>query len=406
MITVEEACRIVLDNVKVLPPKVVDIRAATGLCLAENVSSDMDMPPFDKSAMDGYAVIAEDTLNPPASLSVVERIAAGFAPTRRLETGQASKIMTGAAIPAGADSVIKVEDTEELNNGQVKLLKRVKKGENVCWKGEDFQAGQVVLKRGSTLRPQEIGVLAMVGVKKVKVFSPPKVGIISTGDELVDISRRPGMGQIRDSNSYGLAAQVSQLQAEAGFLGNARDDRRAIIPLVKKGMKKDVLLLTGGVSMGEYDLVVDVLKELGINIFFQRVALRPGKPVVFGKRGETVVFALPGNPVSTYVTFELFVRPAMRKMMGYSSLSRPKVRAQLGVEVLHKRTRREYRPALLEVKDGRFYVTPVEWHGSADLLGTTRGNSLLIIPEDTEKLSTGQEVEVMLTGEPSAPNTL
>lgn len=399
MISVEEAYRIVLENVSTLPPIRVNIKEASGFCLAEDVVSDIDMPPFDKSAMDGYAVIAEDALSTPVELEIVESIAAGFLPQKGTGRGQSAKIMTGAAIPRGADAVIKVEDTESLEDGRVRLLRSVRKGENICIKGEDFQAGQVVLRKGTALRPQEIGVLAMVGIEKVMVFPAPRVGIIATGDELVEIGRKPAPGQIRDSNSYCLAAQAKELRAEVEFLGTAGDKKQEIIPLVKKGLKKDVLLLTGGVSMGEYDLVVDVLKVLSINTFFEKVSLRPGKPVVFGKKYKTVIFALPGNPVSTYVTFELFVRPALRKMMGFGSLSRPTVKAEMEGDISRKRRRREYRPACLRIEDGRFRVCPVEWHGSADLLGTTKANSLLIVPEETEELSPGMEVEVMITGE-------
>lgn len=398
MIGVDEAYRIILENISTLPPKAVDIRDAVGLCLADDVLSDIDMPPFDKSAMDGFAVIAGDTAIG-AELAVVENITAGVLPQKRVQSGQCSKIMTGASVPQGVDSVIKVEDTEVLGDGRIRLLKQVRKGENICSRGEDFKSGQVVLHKGKTLRPQEIGVLAMVGVKRVKVFPPPKVGIISTGDELVKIGYKPKAGQIRDSNSYSLAAQAKQLHADVAFLGSARDRKSEILPLVKKGLKRDILLLTGGVSMGEYDLVVDVLQDAGVDIFFHKVALRPGKPIVFGKKYKTPVFGLPGNPVATYVNFELFVRPAIRKMMGFEDVRRTIVKAKMETGLSRKKARREYRPAHLRMEEGRFYVATVEWHGSADLLGTTRGNSLLIIPEQTENISPGDEVEVMVTGE-------
>lgn len=398
MIGVAEAYRIVLDNVSTLPTKAVDIRDAVGFCLAEDIESDIDMPPFDKSAMDGYAVIAEDSTDG-TELLVIENITAGTIPLKTVGKGQSSKIMTGVSIPPGANSVIKVEDTEELDNGRIRIKKRVKKGENICRKGEDFKAWQVVLEKGKILRPQEIGVLAMVGVQKVKVFSAPRVGIISTGDELIKVGHKPKAGQIRDSNSYSLAAQVKQTLAVVEFLGCARDEKSKILPLIKKGLKRDVLILTGGVSMGEYDLVVDALQDAGVDIFFHKVAIRPGKPIVFGKKQKTAVFGLPGNPVATYVNFELFVGPAIRKMMGFTDVRRTIVKAQLEVELSRKRARREYRPARLRMADGKFYVAPVEWHGSADLLGATRGNSLLIIPEETDKIPQGGEVEVMVTGE-------
>ncbi len=402
MVSVDEAYRIVLENISTLPIQEVNIKEAVGLCLAEDAVSDIDMPPFDKSAMDGYAVIAEDTLSPsgtPVELQVIEEVTAGQFPMKKVERGQATKIMTGAALPQGADAVTKVEDTEPLEGNRVKILKGVEKGKNISPRGEDFQAGQVVIKRTTVLRPQEIGVLAMIGMEKVKVYSTPKIGIITTGNELVEVSCKPARGQIRESNSYSLAAQVFQARAEAERLGTARDDRKSLITAIKRGLKKDLLLITGGVSMGESDLVVSVLKELGVNLFFEKIAMRPGKPMVFGKYYKTAVFGLPGNPVATYVSFELFVRPAIRKMMGFTKLSRTVIKARLETPLRSKGERKEFRPAWLHPEDGKFFVSAVEWHGSADLLGTTKGNSLLIVPESVESLPVGQEVEVILTGE-------
>lgn len=400
MIGVDEAYRIIQENVSALPPRTVGIKEAAGYCLAEDVVSDIDMPPYEKSAMDGYAVIAEDAV-PGAELEMIENIAAGYVPTKTVRRGQVSKIMTGASVPPGADSVIKVEETEALGTGRVRLLKEVKWGANICITGEDFKACDIVLKEGKELRPQEIGVLAMVGAKRVKVFSTPRLGIISTGDELVGINKKPRAGQIRDSNSYSLYAQAVQTRAHVELLGSARDKKIEILSLLKKGLRRDIVLLTGGVSVGEYDIVVDVLQEAGVEIFFHKVALRPGKPIVFGRSKQTLVFGLPGNPVATYVNFELFVRPTIRRMMGFEdeNAQRMVIKAELEVDIARKRTRREYRPACLRMDSGRFYVAPVEWHGSADLLGATRGNSLLILPEDKNPLSSGDEVDVMVTGE-------
>ncbi|MCP4366162.1 MAG: molybdopterin molybdotransferase MoeA, partial [Planctomycetes bacterium] len=228
----------------------------------------------------------------------------------------------------------------------------VKWGANICITGEDFKAGDLVLKKGKELRPQEIGVLAMVGAKKVKVFSTPRLGIISTGDELVGVNQRPKAGQIRDSNSYSLYAQAVQTRANVDILGSARDKKSEILSLLKKGLRRDIVLLTGGVSMGEYDIVVDVLQDAGVEIFFHKVALRPGKPIVFGRTKQTLVFGLPGNPVATYVNFELFVRPTIRRMMGFEDAQRMVIKAELEVDIARKRTRREYRPACLRMDSG------------------------------------------------------
>jgi len=386
MISVDTAVKIVTDVVVPLPAKTVPFESALGLCLAQDVQSDINMPPFERSAMDGYAVIAEDTARAPVELTVIEDIAAGHMPTKKVQRGQASKIMTGAAVPVGADAVVKVEETEDLlPHNRVKILRTIDKGRNISKMGEDMKVGQIVLRKGMPIRPQEIGILATVGKSRVEVFPAPKVGIISTGTELVDVESTPSAAQIRNSNGYSLAAQARRLKADVELLGTVKDTKEEIS-----------LILSGGVSMGEYDLVGDVMKDLNTQIYFEKVALRPGKPVIFGKKDKTFIFALPGNPVASFVTFELFIYPAIRKMMGFTTLHRTTLKASLEVEILVKRKRREYRPAFLRMQNNQWFVSPVEWHGSADLLSTTRANCLLIVREDAEKLSVGQLVDVIL----------
>ena len=397
MISVDTAVKIVTDVIEPLPAKTVPFESALGLCLAQDVRSDIDMPPFDRSAMDGYAVIAEDTVRAPIELTVIEDIAAGYMPTIKVMCGQASKIMTGAAVPEGADAVVKVEETEDLSaNNRVKILRAIDRGRNISKMGEDMKVGQVVLRKGMPIRPQEIGILATVGKARVEVFPTPTVGIISTGTELVDVESKPSTAQIRNSNGYSLAAQARRLKVDIEILGIVKDTKEDISRIMHRGLQKDILILSGGVSMGEYDLVGDVMKDLNTQIYFEKVALRPGKPVIFGKKDKTLIFALPGNPVASFVTFELFIYPAIRKMMGFSTLHRTTVKASLEVEILVKRKRREYRPALLRMHNNQWFVSPVEWHGSADLLSTTRANCLLIVREDAEKLSVGQLVDVIL----------
>ncbi len=397
MISVDTAVKIVTDVTEPLPAKTVPFESALGLCLAQDVQSDINMPPFERSAMDGYAVIAEDTARAPVELAVIEDIAAGHMPTKKVLRGQASKIMTGAAVPEGADAVVKVEETEDLpTDNRVKILRRIDGGKNISKMGEDMKVGQIVLRKGMTIRPQEIGILATVGKSRVGVFSTPAVGIISTGTELVDVESKPAAAQIRNSNGYSLAAQARRLKADVELLGTVKDTKEEISRMMQKGLQKDILILSGGVSMGEYDLVGDVMKDLGTHIYFEKVALRPGKPVIFGKKDKTFIFALPGNPVASFVTFELFIYPAIRKMMGFSTLHRTTLKASLEVAIPVKRKRREYRPALLRMHNNQWYVSPVEWHGSADLLSTTRANCLLIVREDAEKLSVEQLVDVVL----------
>ena len=397
MISVDEAVQIVINNTTVLEPQVIDLKNALGFSLAEDVTSDMDMPPFNRSAMDGYALISDDLSLLPAKLDVIETISAGYQPKKVVEKGQASKIMTGAIVPEGADAVIMVENTETTCNGRkVKILKHIEKGKNIARMGEDMQKGQVVLKKGVKIRPQEVGVLASVGVNKVNVFRAPTIGVISTGDELVEIANIPEPGQIRNSNSYSIAAQAKQLSNNVEIFDIAPDNKEKIAVLIELGCKKDVLILSGGVSMGDYDLVGKVLNELGINVFFEKVALRPGKPTLFGKMNNTHIFALPGNPVATFVTFELFVYPAVRKMMGFKSFKKPLVKAVLEKDYPAKRKRTEYRPAYIRFNNEKLSVLPVKWHGSADLLSTTNANCLLVVPLHVDSLSEGELVDVML----------
>ena len=396
MISVDTAVKIVTDVTEPLPAKTVSFESALGLCLAQDVQSDINMPPFDRSAMDGYAVIAEDTVCVPVELTIIEDIAAGHMPTKKVMRGQASKIMTGAAVPVGADAVVKFEETEDISaNNRVKILRTIDKGRNISIMGEDMKVGQVVLQKGMPIRPQEIGVLATVGKSCVEVFSAPTVGIISTGTELVDVESKPAAAQIRNSNGYSLAAQARRLKADVELLGTVKDTKEEISRIMHRGLQKDILILSGGVSMGEYDLVGDVMKDLETHIYFEKVALRPGKPVIFGKKDKTLIFALPGNPVASFVTFELFIYPAIRKMMGFTSHHRTIFKASLETEILVKRKRREYRPAFLRMQNNAWVVTPVEWHGSADLLSTTRANCLLIVREDAEKFTVGQLVDVV-----------
>ena len=242
------------------------------------------MPPYNRSAMDGYAVIAKDIINLPVDLDVVENIRAGYNPKKKIGRGQAAKIMTGAVVPKGADAVIMVEETKPLDNDTgVRILKKIERGSNIAKKGEDIRVGKIVLEKGVKIRPQEIGILAAVGVDRVKVFPTPSIGIISTGDELVSITSKPKPWQIRNSNSHSLAAQARQLIEDVEVLGMVKDNKDKIGRLVTRGLKKDILILSG-VFDGEYDFVGDVLKDFGVKIFFERVALRPGKPTVLVKR--------------------------------------------------------------------------------------------------------------------------
>ncbi|MBM4044757.1 MAG: molybdopterin molybdotransferase MoeA [Planctomycetes bacterium] len=400
MIKVDDALALVLSNVSPRAAVKVPLAEAQGLVLAEDMLSDLDMPPFDKSAMDGFAVIAADTDKAPVELEIVEELPAGSVAKKPIGSGQAAKIMTGAAVLQGADAVVMVEDTEPGHKSSfVRVLKPVKKGKNICFKAEDMKRGDRVAAKGAVLRPQEIGVLAAVGAAEVLVHPAPSIAILSTGDELVKASEKPQPGQIRDSNSFSLRAQALRLTPKVQVLGIARDKRAELQRLIRKGLGHDIFILSGGISVGEFDLCGRVLKELGVNFFFEKVAIRPGRPTAFGKKDGTLVFALPGNPVSSLVTFELFVRPAVQKLMGCSRLGLPRVRASVTCPVAEKNGRTRFVPAVLRWSDGKWAVTPVEWHGSADIRGLTQANALMILVEGVEKLSPGEQTEVLVLDE-------
>ena len=293
--------------------------------LAGDVASDSDLPPFDRAAMDGYALRAEDVAGAPAALEVVGEVRAGQWPDLTVGPGQAVRIMTGAPVPPGADAVQQVEKTQPLDEFRVTILSAVAEGANVAPRGSEVRAGDVVLARGRVIDPAAIAVLASAGRARVRVARRPVVALLVTGDEIVEVSATPAPGQIRNSNGPAVAAQARLAGAEVRLLGVAPDRQDAIAEALRAGLAADVLVVSGGVSAGDYDLVEPALLELGATFLFTKVAVKPGAPLVFGRRGATLVFGLPGNPVSAQVTFDLFVRPALLKMQGATVVSRPRV---------------------------------------------------------------------------------
>jgi len=390
----EDALQIVLDHAPVLDAQETPLAEALGLVLAEDVASDMDMPPFDKSAMDGYAVVAADTANAPVILQVLETIAAGQVAKEEVRPGAASRIMTGAMVPRGANSVVIVENTRPQGDG-VEILETIAPRKNICWRGEDVRTGQRLLARGTRLRPQEIGVCASAGAVRVRVHRRPVVALLTTGAEIVPPRRKPGPGQIRDSNTSSISAQIAAHRGIYRPLGIAPDEPDQLRAKIRQGLDADVLLLSGGVSMGTYDFVKDCLRKEGVSLLFERVRIKPGKPTVFGIRGDTLVFGLPGNPVSTLVTFETFVSSALRRMMGRSD-PRPKfIQAVYEGEDLRRAERRSFRPGVLRFGADGCRVAAVEYHGSADLAATTRANAFLVVPEGEGPVSDGEQVAVL-----------
>ena len=402
MISVEEAREQVFSRIDVLEPERVPLLGALGRVLAEDVISDIDVAPFDNSAMDGYAVRAADvasaSADSPVVLSVIEYIPAGVAPRHAVGEGQASRIMTGAPVPDGADAVVMVEKTRVGAAGggpgdTVGILVPARAGENVRRRAEEVRAGEAVLVVGEAVGPAAIGLAASVGHDALVVRRRPRVAIVSTGDELVEIGERPGPGQIRNSNSYSLAAQVLMAGGEPHMLGIARDNAEHTRGLLERAPEFDLMITTGGVSMGDLDVVKDVLQQIG-KLDFWKVAMRPGAPQTFGTIGGTPFFGLPGNPTSTMVGFELFVRPAIRKMAGFTALDRPRVAAQLSHDVRKKADRRYFMRARLVRIEGEGYSVAISGNQSSALLTAMhRGNCLLSLPEGETYFPAGYEVE-------------
>jgi molybdopterin molybdotransferase len=401
MIKFEEAYKIVSETGIKLSTKKVTLNNSLGFILAEDVKSDMDMPPFDKSAMDGYACKEADMAN---ELEVVEIIPAGKIPEKTIGKNQCAKIMTGAMIPQGADCVIIVEDTEDIGNNKIRYTKPVpeinvcqvetgnKPGVNICYIGEDIQKGNTVLEKGSLIKAQHIATMASAGYTDVLVYRKPKVAVIPTGDEIVEPNIKPNISQIRNSNGSQLVAQLKAVGIEANYFGIARDTENATMELIKKAYEEnDVILLTGGVSMGDFDLVPAILKNLKFELLFESIAVQPGKPTVFGKRDNKYCFGLPGNPVSSFVQFELLTKPLLYLLMGqnYKPLN---LKLPLSKNFKRKKAARmSWIPAVFN-DDGT--IAPVEYHGSAHINGLGLAQAIMAIPIGVTELKKGDLVDV------------
>lgn len=395
MLTVADAQQIVLQQVRALPPQTLALSsAALGLVVAEDVAADVDSPPHNKAMMDGYAIRSADLPDGRATLTVVEEITAGRTPTRALQPGEAARIMTGAPLPANADAVVMIERTKMLDRRVVIEDKPPQPDQNVFRRGREMRKGETVIATGSVLRPQEFGVLATLGRSSARVIPAPSVAILATGDELVEPELVPGPGQIRNSNGPMLLAQVARAGGMPHYLGIARDTLDSLKALIHEGLQADVLLLSGGVSAGKLDLVPGVLQEAGVVAHFHKVEMKPGKPVFFGMHGSTLVFGLPGNSVSAFVCFELFVRPALRKLRGHVDAESTYVRAILTENYPYRTDRPTYHPALLTLTDG-FHVRATPWFGSPDLRGLLRANALLILPAGDRTNVAGQVFSVL-----------
>jgi molybdopterin molybdotransferase len=386
MLSVAEAQNVILQHARPLSPETMPLAVpALGRVLAEDIVSDVDSPPHDKAMFDGYAIQVADLAGGHATLTVLEEVLAGQVPRRTVAAGQASRIMTGAPIPPGADGVIPRESTRTLPDGSVEIQHPPPRaGHNILRQGSEYRRGQVVLSSGTPLRPIEFGVLATVGRTTARVIPMPRVAIVATGDELVEPGWSPGPGQIRNSNGPMLLAQSARAGGEPIYLGIARDTVDSLRSLITGGLLANILLLAGGVSAGQRDLVPGVLQDARVTAHFHKVELKPGKPLFFGTHEwpdgvKTLVFGLPGNPVSSFVCFELFVRPALRRLAGLADAAQV-LQASLLQDFPYRTDRPTYHPALLEVSASGWQVQPVAWGGSADLHGLTRANALVVLP--------------------------
>ena len=363
--------------------------------LAAPIHADADVPPFNKSFMDGFAVRSGDVGTVPARLAVVGEVAAGADSLPAVAPGETVRIMTGAPVPPDTDAVQMVEESRMVDEFTVEILKSVAPGANVSRQGREVAQGDVVLDAGQLIGPAEIGVLASFGQARPEVYRPLSAAVVSTGDELVPVEARPRFGQIRNSNGPMISALCRRLGMKVASEVSVGDDPERIAEVIRSGLKFDLLLLSGGVSMGEYDFVHRVLEREGARLIFHKAAVKPGKPICVGRKGSTLAFGLPGNPVSAFVTFQLFVRPLVRRWMGCESVSLRRVEATLTQAVSHKPGRTFFKPARMDWS-GPLRVSPVETGGSADLTGFARADSLLIIPSHVSGIAAGARVSALL----------
>ena len=393
--TFECARALILENVTTLPVESVPLLEAVGRILAEELRAPCDMPRWDNSAMDGFAVRAEDCQTQKPLLIDGYIPAGGTATGISVRPGKAVRIMTGAPTPDGCDTIVPVEETEE-KDGQVIIKGRVRVGDHLRVCGEDVQKGEIVIVAGSVLRPVEINMLAAFGLKEVAVFRRPKVAILSTGDELVEPGEPVGPGQIINSNAYSLAAAVQELGGVPLLLGIARDARESLREKLVEGLRADVLITSAGVSMGDRDLVCAMLEEVGVQSLFWKVDIKPGRPTAFGLKDGKPVFSLPGNPVSTMVTFEEFVRPALLKMMGHQRVIKPFVKAVLKETITKKMGRVQFLRVRVVKNGERLFATSSGDQNTGILSTMLRANGMAVLPASKERIEAGEEVDIHL----------
>jgi molybdopterin molybdotransferase len=417
MLSVEEALQKILDAVDVLEIESVPILESLGQVLAEDIKSNINVPPLDNSAMDGYAVWSEDTRGAsektPRVLKVIDTIMAGDIPKKKVVPGTAIRIMTGAPLPAGADSIVQFENTDDQKQkdapanravARVSILSETRPGQNIRLAGEDISRGKTVLRKDTVIRPAEIGLMASIGCRRVKVIRRPVVAVLSTGNEIVDVNQPLPEGKIYDSNAYSIASLIKRYGGIPKMLGIARDEEKELVSKLKQAQDADMLLTTGGVSMGDYDMVKDILARDGEMVFW-KVRVKPGKPLAFGKikgrdkngKPKSIPhLGLPGNAASCMVSFEIFVRPALLKMMGKKNLVKPSVEAIIENTVKNDAGRRIYDRAIVQKRNGHYYARLTGPQGSGILTSMSLANGLVLIPEEKTKVNKGDTVQALM----------
>lgn len=401
MISVNEAVEAILKRISPLPGEEVSLLEAPGRVLCEDVRAGRNVPPFANSAMDGYAVRWEDVAgaspSSPSILRVVERVPAGYAARRRVGQGTAIRIMTGAPIPRGADTVVRLEYAEPAGD-EVRIIKEEKRGSHIRPAGEDIRKGETVLEKARVLAPPDVGLLASLGRRSLRVYRKPAVALISTGDELQELGDRPRRGKIVNSNSYMLAAAIQEIGALPRLLGIVRDKRKELARALRKALRYDVVVTTGGVSVGDYDLVKEALRDVGVEIDFWQVAQRPGHPLAFGFFGGKPVFGLPGNPVSSAISFLLYARPALLKMMGHKKIFLPVIEAALEHEIKKSPGVTEFIRCRLRYENDRCFASSTGAQGAGILRSLSLAQGLIVGREGATLLARGSQVKVILLG--------
>ena len=398
MMEVSAARETVMRFAKPLPPQITPLSSpALGQVLAADVACDVDSPPFAKALMDGYAVRAADLAGGPVSLFVVDEVAAGAMPTVGIEDGEAVAVYTGAPLPDGADAVVMKERCEVHENSTITATDTaLTAGKNVFARGAEMRAGETVIPAGTVLTPTAYGLFAAVGKTAVQAHPRPRMVVVATGNELVEPAMKPHGGQIRNTNGPMLMAQAASAGALPRYLGIATDDADVLASYVREGLEiSDVLVFAGGVSAGKFDLVPDVLKANGVDIHFHHVRMKPGKPLLFGTKGDKLVFGLPGNPVSAFVGFELFIRPALRALAGHKTAGPRERKYELAEPLTANHDRPTYHPARIHFPTQT--VRPLPWSGSADLRAILTANGLIELPAGAVNLEAGERVNVVFT---------